>query len=42
MEYVFGYPKSNESWIRLVIDSFRLWRMKKRVKKFEENFNLIN
>jgi hypothetical protein len=42
MEYVFEYPRSNEKWIRLFIDSVKGWWMKKRVKKFEENYFLID
>jgi hypothetical protein len=42
MEYVFEYPKSNESWVRLIIDSVKQWWMKKQVKKFEENYFLID
>jgi hypothetical protein len=42
MELVVAYPKSNESWYRMLIESVRIWWMSKQVKKFRENDLLID
>jgi hypothetical protein len=42
MEYILEYPKSNESWFRMLVESIRIWWMKKQVKDFEENVILID
>ena len=42
MEYILEYPKSNEGWFRMLIESIRIWWMKKQVKDFEENAILID
>ena len=42
MEYVLNYPKSNESWYRVLIESIESWWMKRRLKNFEENDLLID
>jgi|GEM_PF-6534427 hypothetical protein len=42
MEYILEYPKSNERWFRMLVESIRIWWMKKQVKDFEENVILID
>jgi hypothetical protein len=42
MEYVLEYPESNEKWYRMLIESVRIWWMKKQVKNFIENDLLID
>jgi hypothetical protein len=42
MEYILEYPKSNERWYGILIESIRIWWMKKQVKNFKENDLLID
>jgi hypothetical protein len=41
MEYVLGYPKSEESWYRMLFEWIETWWMKRTLRKFEENDLLI-
>jgi hypothetical protein len=42
MEFVSDYPKLSESWHRILIESVKIWWMKRRIKQFVENDLLID
>lgn len=42
MEYALEYPKSNVNWLRLFIESVKIWWMRREIKNFRENDLLID